>query len=155
MSYFFSCQKVFKRYFAILCVYGTCYGNKIRFMQEGFLMAYDKWHKEFVFLNPCEFLVKNQYVVQNAFAVIKNFLENTIADFECCVYLHKWYLQVNGEPVAYAWASGYTSHTEQMGTTMTIQQLKRGDVVNIIQKASDKPPNHLYAHYTLFSGYRL
>lgn len=57
--------------------------------------------------------------------------------------------------MAYAWASGYTSSTEQMGTAMTIQQLKPGDVVNVIQKASDNPPNYLYAHYTLFSGYML
>ncbi|XP_067942534.1 collagen alpha-1(X) chain-like [Watersipora subatra] len=64
-------------------------------------------------------------------------------------------IKVNGDPVAYAWANGYTSATEQMGTAMTIQQLRRGDIVNIIQKASSNPPNYLYAHYTLFSGYKI
>lgn len=61
--------------------------------------------------------------------------------------------QVNGQPVAYVWASGYISGTEQMGATITIQQLKLGDIVNVIQKASDDPPNYLYAHYTSLSGY--
>lgn len=57
--------------------------------------------------------------------------------------------------MAYVWASGYLSGVEQMGNTMTIQELKVGDVVNVMQKASENPPNYLYAHYTLFSGHIL
>lgn len=47
------------------------------------------------------------------------------------------------------------SGTEQMGTAITMQQLKLGDIVNVILKESDNPPNYLYAHYTSFSGYKL
>lgn len=57
--------------------------------------------------------------------------------------------------MAYVWASGYLSGVEQMGSAMTIQDLRVGDVVNVVQKASENPPNYLYAHYTLFSGYIL
>ena len=59
--------------------------------------------------------------------------------------------QVNNEPVAYVWTSG--KGTEQSSSTMTVYQLKIGDIVHVVVQPSIEPPNYLYAHYTLFSGY--